>query len=216
MLSLRIQSAKRTDFKVVDKKFELLVNPFPILPVHYTIPAKEHISQTILANYGEIHKLLNDYGELMVFYNGPKCGASAPDHMHLQAGTSGVLPLQKSWQRLSRNLTVVYTLAEGEDISVVSDYPCPAILIRSKSQDHDERLFRYVYDSLPWQDDDTEPMMNIVAWRQDATFFSVVFPRRKHRPDCYFAQGDEQILVSPGASICLDLSLLPEPKIMNG
>lgn len=189
--------------KVVDKKFELLVNPFPILPVHYTIPAKEHISQTILANYGEIHKLLNDYGELMVFYNGPKCGASAPDHMHLQAGTSGVLPLQKSWQRLSRNLTVVYTLAEGEDISVVSDYPCPAILIRSKSQDHDERLFRYVYDSLPWQDDDTEPMMNIVAWRQDATFFSVVFPRRKHRPDCYFAQGDEQILVSPGA---LDMS----------
>ena len=90
--------------KYIDNQYELLLNPFPILPMHYTIPARKHLPQSILGNYGEMHRLLEKYKEMMVFYNGPKCGASAPDHMHFQAGTCGVLPLQTSWQRLSRNL----------------------------------------------------------------------------------------------------------------
>ena len=76
----------------------------------------------------------------MVFYNGPKCGASAPDHAHFQAGTSGVLPLQLSWQRLSRNLTKVISLNDNEDISIINEYPCPALLIRSHTQYGDEAL----------------------------------------------------------------------------
>ena len=198
--------------KTVDEKFELLVNPFPILPVHFTIPLRRHEPQRILPNYREIHKLLTRYPELMVFYNGPKCGASAPDHMHFQAGTSGVLPMQQSWQRLSRNLETICTIDDNNCISVVSDYPCPALLIRSRSEQTDGELFRIIYDALPWQADDAEPMMNIVAWREGDDFLSVVFPRKKHRPDCYYADGDEKMLVSPGALDMAGLTIIPRAE----
>ena len=153
--------------KSIDSQYDLLVNPFPILPIHFTIPSVRHEPQLIRESYGEIHKLLNDYPELMVFYNGPKCGASAPDHAHFQAGTSGLLPLQLSWQRLSRNLTKIISLNDDEDISLIEEYPCPALLIRSHSQYGDEQLFLRLYDALPQREDETEPMMNIVSWRRD-------------------------------------------------
>ena len=183
--------------KVIDNQYELLVNPFPILPQHFTIPNVKHQPQRILDSYDEIHKLLEEYPEMMVFYNGPLCGASAPDHAHFQAGTSGILPLQKSWKRLSGNLTKIVSLNNNEDLSLIEDYPCTALLIRSRSQYGDEQLFRRLYEALPAGD--PEPMMNIVAWRRDEEFYSVVFPRTKHRPDCYYKEGDEQYIISPGA-----------------
>ena len=195
--------------KNVDEKFELLVNPFPILPMHFTIPARRHQPQRILPNYREIHKLLAAYPELMVFYNGPKCGASAPDHMHFQAGTSGILPLQQAWQRLCRNLEVVCRLDDHNDVSVVSDYPVPALLIRSNAEDTDSELFHHVYEALPVHDDDEEPMMNIVAWRDGDSYLSVVIPRRKHRPDCYSATDGTQMLISPGALDMAGLVITP-------
>jgi len=196
--------------KEVDSKYELLVNPFPILPVHYTIPSRRHQPQRIADSYAEIYKLLTLYPALMVFYNGPKCGASAPDHLHLQAGTSGMLPLQTGWQRLSRSLTAVVTVADDEGIYFVSDYVCPAFAIKSKTADTGKSLFMRLYKALEQMHTDAEePMMNIVAWRQHDEYLLVVFPRRKHRPDCYSAHGDEQMLVSPGALDMSGLIILP-------
>ena len=189
--------------KQIDDHFQLLVNPFPILPVHFTIPATKHQPQSIYRHYGEMHRLLSLHSELMVFYNGPKCGASAPDHLHFQAGTSGVLPLQTNWQRLSRSLTDVISLNDEEKISVLSDFLVPAFVIISKSEDSDEELFHRLYRSMPMRGDESEPMMNIIAWRKGDEFISVVIPREKHRPDAYFAEGEAQMMVSPGA---LDMS----------
>ena len=193
--------------RVLDGQWELLVNPFPILPQHFTIPSVRHQPQRILHMYVDIHKLLEEYPELMVFYNGPHCGASAPDHAHLQAGTSGLVPLQKSWQRLSRNLTTIVSLNDGEQLSLILDYPCAAFLIRSRSQYGDEQLFRRLYEALPQAD--PEPMMNIVAWRSGDEYLSVVFPRAKHRPDCYYAEGDAQYIISPGALDMAGLIITP-------
>ena len=147
---------------------------------------------------------------MMVFYNGPQCGASAPDHAHFQAGTSGLLPLQMSWQRLSRNLTQLVSLNDDEDISLIDDYPCTALLIRSRSQYGDEQLFRRLYEALPATE--PEPMMNIVAWRCNDDFLSVVFPRTKHRPDCYFKEGNEQYIISPGALDMAGLIITPRQE----
>ena len=196
--------------KDIDGQYELLVNPFPILPQHFTIPSLKHQPQRILNSYGEIHKLLEEYPEMMVFYNGPQCGASAPDHAHFQAGTCGVLPLQMSWKRLSSNLTKIVSINDHEDISLIEDYHCTALLIRSRSQYGDEQLFRRLYDALP--DMDPEPMMNIVAWRRDEDFLSVVFPRTKHRPECYYAEGDEQYIISPGALDMAGLIITPRQE----
>ena len=187
----------------IDERFHLLVNPFPILPVHFTIPARKHQPQAIYKNYGEMHRFLSLHSELMVFYNGPKCGASAPDHLHFQAGTSGILPLQANWQRLSRNLTDIISLNDEEKIAVVRDFIVPAFVIISKSEESDETLFHRLYKSMPMRGDETEPMMNIIAWRKEDEYISVVIPREKHRPEAYFAEGDAHVMISPGA---LDMS----------
>ena len=198
--------------KQIDDHFQLLVNPFPILPVHFTIPATKHQPQSIYRHYGEMHRLLSLHSELMVFYNGPKCGASAPDHLHFQAGTSGVLPLQTNWQRLSRNLTDVISLNDDEKISVLRDFLVPAFVIISKSEDSDEELFHRLYRSMPMRGDESEPMMNIIAWRKGDEFISVVIPREKHRPDAYFAEGEAQMMVSPGALDMAGLIITPREE----
>ena len=198
--------------KQIDDHFQLLVNPFPILPVHFTIPATKHQPQSIYRHYGEMHRLLSLHSELMVFYNGPKCGASAPDHLHFQAGTSGVLPLQTNWQRLSRNLTDVISLNDEEKISVLREFLVPAFVIISKSEDSDEELFHRLYRSMPMRGDESEPMMNIIAWRKGDEFISVVIPREKHRPDAYFAEGEAQMMVSPGALDMAGLIITPREE----
>ena len=185
--------------RVIDKHYELLVNPFPILPLHFTLPTLKHQSQAILPMYGEMHRLAKSSPGLTILYNGPKCGASAPDHAHLQAVSSNVLPLQRSWQRLSRNLKEVIKMDEEDGIYQIVDYPCAAFLIRSHSYETDEQLFKKLYYSLPQGKDDTEPMMNIITWQQGEAMQSVVLPRKKHRPDCYAAEGASQYIISPGA-----------------
>ncbi len=206
--------------KELDKSFEILVNPYPILPMHFTIPMHNHQPQAIYHNYAEIHHILADYPELMVFYNGPKCGASAPDHCHFQAGSNGVLPLQTGWLRFSRSLSEIYATAGGDSISEITEYPSPALLIRSRSQKADSELFRLVYKSMPMIAGDTEPMMNLVCWRSGDTFFTVVFPRRKHRPDCYPQLSEESVsatqqtslMISPGALDMAGLIITPRKE----
>ena len=195
--------------KRFDDNFDILVNPYPILPVHFTLPAVKHQPQHILEYYGEMHAILTQNPDIMVFYNGPKCGASAPDHMHFQAGTSGKVPLQASWSRLVRDITVVYALDADNDISVINSWACPALLIRSRNAEADKRLFRCVYNALPMHDGDIEPMMNVVSWMSAGQWLTVVFPRRKHRPDCYSADGDAKMLISPGALDMAGLIITP-------
>ena len=207
--------------KQLENGLELLVNPYPILPTHYTIPSNTHQPQRIEKLYGEIHRLLQEFPEVMVFYNGPLCGASAPDHAHLQAGTNGILPLQTAWQRLSRNLTPLNphpsTLNDDEGIFIINDYPCPALLIRSRSEETDNMLFKQLYKALVANDANkpnksAEPMMNIVGWRTGEYFNNVVFPRRKHRPACYTAQGNSQYIISPGALDMAGLMITPREE----
>ena len=189
--------------------FDILVNPFPILPVHFTIPSRHHQQQAIADNYVQIHRLLRAYPQLMVFYNGPKCGASAPDHLHFQAGTSGILPLQRYWERLYETSVPLLKMSDGEGIYEIKDYICPALAIVSHTEKHDVEFFSRLYEALPIKEDETEPMMNIVAWRNGDAFISVVFPREKHRPDCYSAEGEAQCLVSPGSLDMAGLLILP-------
>ena len=204
--------------KAFDNKLDILVNPFPILPTHYTIVARKHQPQLIRDTFYEIYRLLERYHDLTVFYNGPRCGASAPDHLHLQAGTTGVLPLQAAWLRLSRNLKPLTMLNANEGLFVINDYPCHALLIRSKGKEGGEQLFRRLYATLDRWVEQTErgkgeePMLNIVAWRQDDCMLCVVFPRKKHRPDCYYLEGQQQMMVSPGALDMAGLIVTPRKE----
>ena len=189
------------------QELEILVNPFPILPEHYTIPLVRHKEQSVITLFPYIRRILNDYPRLTVFYNGPLCGASAPDHAHLQAGTSGILPVQKDWQSLLRTFRPITENSDGEGISLITGYVCPVFAIRTYTDETERELFDKLYRALAHLSDTTEnenpdgaePMMNIVAWKQDDEYITLVFPRKKHRPQCYTLTGKEQILVSPGA-----------------
>ena len=216
----QVQFSKTIEDAVSGEEYELLVNPFPILPMHFTIPLKSHKPQQIDGHYAMIHQLTAQFPKLTVFYNGPRCGASAPDHLHFQAGTGEQLPLRKQWSHLQEHLESVFALNDADSIALLSDFVVPAFVIRSKNAENDRQLFEILYTRLSptthhpsptthQLSTEEEPMMNIVAWREADTMVSVIFPRRKHRPDCYFAEGDDQMLVSPGALDVAGLIITP-------
>ena len=182
--------------------YGLLLNPFPILPVHFTIPSVKHEPQRIAEHAGTIWQLLEQYPHLTVFYNGPMCGASAPDHLHFQAGAGVVLPLQKQWASLKQHLLSVYQASANEQIALLNEWAAPALVIRCTSEKGFTRLFRRVYKSLPAVE--PEPMMNILGWKTAEETVVVVFLRKKHRPDCY-----PQRMVSPGALDMAGLIITP-------
>lgn len=194
------------------REYEVLVNPYPILPVHFTIPSTTHQPQLIKGHYANMLLFLSRHPDMTIFYNGPQCGASAPDHMHFQAGTSGILPIQTTWLKLQRSLVKIYSLDDNNDISVIGGWVCPALLIRSNNINAGEILFNRVYDALPLIDGQSEPMMNIVNWMVDGQCLSIIFPRKKHRPDCYYAQDGNIKLISPGALDMCGLIITPRKE----
>jgi len=201
-------------------KYHLLVNPYPILPRHYTIPQRHHVPQSIYDNFEDMMHIVDSLDNLMVFYNGPHCGASAPDHMHFQAGSRGVVPLERDWNELYwKNRARIYPISDDEYVEasrleqVASDtgiyslrgYICPAFVIVTRTSSASVVLFRKIYEALHGGDSLEEPKMNILSWiyspdKADMRrFVTVVIPRSKHRPECFYAEGDSKVLVSPGA-----------------
>ncbi len=191
-------------------EFQTLVNPFPILPQHFTIVHQQHIPQDMKKAMGVLQCMAWTAPQFLFFYNGPLCGASCPDHLHLQAGSRGVVPLERDWEMYEGKLRQV----SGE-LSLLTDYACPVFVIRSQEGQWDGRLFSRLYDALPVHEGETEPRLNVVCWRQHTEdgrpdeLVTLVFPRAKHRPACYYAEGEEKILVSPGALDMCGLLITP-------
>ena len=195
--------------------FELMVNPFPVLPMHFTIVRKTHVSQTILENYTEIHRLLELFPELFVFYNGPMSGASAPDHMHFQAGIGQELPLMTVLRKLEKEQQVLIKQENGSSLSMFNSASFKAFVIKSKAQETEMTLFKQLYDAMPVREGEKEPRMNIVAWRDGSEDVIVVLPRDNHRPACYFEEGDRRMVISPGALDMAGLIITPREEDFN-
>lgn len=195
--------------------FELMVNPFPVLPIHFTIVRKTHVPQTILENYTEIHRLLELFPELFVFYNGPMSGASAPDHMHFQAGIGQELPLMTVFQKLEKEQQVLIKQGNGSSLSMFNSVSFKAFVIKSKAQETEMTLFKQLYAAMPVREGEKEPRMNIVAWRDGSEDVIVVLPRDNHRPACYFEEGDRRMVISPGALDMAGLIITPREEDFN-
>ena len=195
--------------------FELMVNPFPVLPMHFTIVRKTHVPQTILENYTEIHRLLELFPELFVFYNGPMSGASAPDHMHFQAGIGQELPLMTVLRKLEKEQQVLIKQGNGSSLSMFNSVSFNAFVIKSKAQETEMTLFKQLYDAMPVREGEKEPRMNIVAWRDGSENVIVVLPRDNHRPACYFEEEDRRMVISPGALDMAGLIITPREEDFN-
>lgn len=184
----------------------LLVNPFPILPRHFTLPSLRHEPQRLGEHFLTMQRLAWNMPSLMVFYNGPLCGASCPDHLHLQAGSRGVAPLEADWARYASRLY------PDRACQLLADYACPVFVLRSASPAAGVEPFRRLEAALPIHKGETEPRMNVVCWRQGDELVTLVFPRKKHRPDCYSAPEGERLLVSPGALDMCGLLITPRQE----
>lgn len=194
------------------KNYQILVNPYPIFKQHLTIIDRKHTPQSIAQRFDDMIGFSSLLQENFILYNGPECGASAPDHAHFQAcGKEEELEgaLGADWHK--------ELLIEKSNVEIHSiDNPVTAILIQTKDKATMSRTFKQLYDILAADKNGKEPMMNILTWyglEKHKDFFQgyyeselkdltlryhcMIFLRSKHRPDCYYAEGDEQILISP-------------------
>ncbi len=177
-------------------KYMILVNPFPIFPRHLTIPDLKHVDQLIKGRIADMISLACDLNGYTVFYNGPKCGASAPDHMHFQAGNSDFLTIGDILEKTELKPVTV----DGDaTLFYCCSLPLNLFVIDSKEPDAGERLFARLYDAMPMCDGEKEPMMNILCYATALGARLVVIPRKRHRPSFYGTEGDDKMLISPAS-----------------
>jgi len=173
----------------------LLCNPFPIFPEHFTIPTLAHRPQRIRPVFPLVLDLARELApRYTVFYNGPQSGASAPDHLHLQAGNAGFTPVDREYASLPKA-----TLVErGGFRALAADrYLRRFVSFEGRDRGAIAGAFELLHSTLETGPD--EPMLNVFATHVNDEWRVIVFPRDKHRPSAYFADGDARFLLSPGA-----------------
>lgn len=191
--------------------YDILVNPFPIFPRHLTIVDCDHKPQSITDRFDDMLSLAKELPAYTVFYNGPRCGASAPDHAHFQAGSRGFMPIEESWKKMKSEIICT----EGEtSLLLLNDLRTPFV-IESGNRDAVTALFNRVISSLPIAEEDYEPMLNLLCNYTDGHWTLFIFPRAKHRPSCYYAEGDANLLCSPASVDMGGAFIIPLEKDYN-
>jgi len=214
------------------KDFIIACNPYPVLDRHLSIIHRRHIEQRIAGHEATLLALARDLGPgYMVLYNGPRCGASAPDHLHLQAGSPGKLPIEASLGRLK----LIDIRDAGSDpyqgiaVGVLEDFGRSVIIVRGRAaQNISETIARLLAnfarataaagavatpaEQIPEVSDDPEPMINIISTHGGGLWTIYLFPRARHRPACFFAEGNDRITVSPGAIDMAGVLVVPREE----
>ena len=179
------------------KEYEILCNPFPIFREHFTIANAEHRPQVIESEFGAFLELSRALPDLAVFYNAPNCGASAPDHMHFQAGNRGFMPIEEEMESLKHKCGELLESSESGRLTAVNDGLRRFFVMEGTKQNALEEMgakaFRFIRELRK-----EEPMINMLSY-YDRGWQVLLFPRNKHRPWQYFEEGDKNILLSPAS-----------------
>lgn len=177
-------------------RYTILINPFPIFPRHLTIPDNSHTDQLISGRIADMMRLAAELEDYTVFYNGPRCGASAPDHMHFQAGNSDFLTLAPALEDAEHK--VIATDGDAT-LALVDSLPLKVFVIDADDPEAGQRLFDRLYAAIPVSEGEKEPMMNILCYPTPAGVRLVVIPRKRHRPSFYGTEGEGTMLLSPAS-----------------
>lgn len=190
----------------------VLCNPMPIFPGHLTIAHRRHLPQSLPGNMQTLLRLAADFDPRMtLFYNGPRAGASAPDHLHFQAAPTGLMSVEKEIMDprkrtgarrrngvgicrtagLARGILVIEGAEEGDVAAMVGEVI--GLLGRRAASGG-------------------EPLLNLLCTRTGEGWRLLLFPRRRHRPDAYFREGEERLLISPGAVDMGGMIITPREK----
>ncbi len=197
-------------------KYLVLVNPFPIFSEHFTIPTFDHQPQEISSSFSDMVDLAKELSpHYTIFYNGPRCGASAPDHMHFQACPSGIIPIENELSSIVNLKDCVMYENSDSKIASATDYLRNFYIIESQSKNSILYMFDKMLKSISIAAaSDEEPMVNILALYKNG-WKIWIFPRERHRPSQYFLEGDERILISPAAVDFGGLVITPREEDFN-
>ena len=197
----RPQQQEAMPFEGCDgRRYEILVNPFPIFPEHFTVPAVDHVPQRIAGRFPDMLRLADTFPDMTVFYNGPESGASAPDHFHFQMGCRGFLPVERHFGLLGPRTV----MRPGAAVIALTSAYIPGLpVITAPDAKSAEAAFLRVLRSLPVSPRTGEPQLNILCWKErtdsDTVFRILVIPRKAHRPSCYYAPEGEAVRISPAS-----------------
>lgn len=184
------------------KHLHIFVNPYPIFNRHFTVPANNHVPQLIRTHFQDLLDLTFEFPGFTTFYNGPQCGASAPDHFHFQMIPRNILPLEEEAE--SPRLRKIIHQQDYYSVSILENYLREVIILQASDAQLLSRLFNSVQqiigETVPFEE---EPRLNLLAWFENCQWTLCIFPRQQRRPWQFFAEGEEKILFSPG---CVDMA----------
>ena len=178
----------------------ILPNPYPVLRRHFTVPSREHSPQRLSGRIPGMLELARALGpDMLVFYNGPHCGASAPDHFHFQACSNSGIPL----------FSHIPVGGQKDERLALTSFGRRLLVCSDRDAGKTAEYVQQVLDCLPAED--PEPLINVLAVFRDGGFLTVLWPRSKHRPACYFKEGEARIAVSPAAMEMAGILVVAEP-----
>lgn len=213
------------------RKYNILINPYPIFPEHLVIARNTHVPQSIWHRLPDMTDLARHHPLFTIFYNGPKCGASAPDHFHFQACPRGLMPLENDIDRLldekkagkpAETLTWLTSVQDAE-LFHYDKFTKGVFVLAATTSKSMSKLFYRLLDCLPQRKDETEPMFNLLAWYKPkpsqkiseishgrfGEYRAVLLARDKHRSHHYFTDGPDHLTMSPGCADMAGLFIIP-------
>jgi ATP adenylyltransferase/5',5'''-P-1,P-4-tetraphosphate phosphorylase II len=193
------------------EEFVILCNPFPVLRDHLVMTHRQHTPQAIAGHFAALLEMTRALGdEFFTLYNGPACGASAPDHLHFQACNAERLPIAEDLKTQARR-----KISSARGIEVFTFASCRLNVLIAQSDEL--QLLRQWFDATlqklkAMTKAEAEPMLNLIARYEHSQWTVFVFPRSKHRPACYFAEGDAKLTVSPAGIDLSGVIVVPDPS----
>ena len=184
------------------KRYHILVNPYPIFPDHLVIAMDRHVDQSIRNRYVDMLDMARKYPGYIFFYNGPKSGASAPDHHHFQATPAGHVPLISDVDATLSDCMTFLTSIQDADLYHYDKFTTGIYVLRADTVKSAAKLFYRLLDCAEVPEGETEPMFNLYSYWKDGEFRSVVIFRSRHRSHHYFSDGPDHLTMSPG---CADM-----------
>ncbi len=201
------------------RKYDVLVNPYPIFAGHIVVAAQEHVPQSIRRRYVDMLDFARQNSGYTVFYNGPKCGASAPDHFHFQAARKGQMPLEKDADAVLDSVSGSFHDGSGvleymssvrdADVFLYRKFLNGIFVLRSRTVKSAAKMFYRLLDCAPVAEGDSEPMFNMFAWYSAGEYRSIVVFRSAHRSHHYFSEGPDHLTMSPGCADMAGFLIMP-------
>ncbi len=181
-------------------RYNILLNPYPIFRHHFTIASIEHTDQRFYGGMVDMLMIAADLEGFTLFYNGPECGASAPDHLHFQAGENSFLPVETEFKKLKSNNSCILIASEKTTVWAFDNYLRKMISVETSDLIEGIKTIEFIFNKLStFQPGKEEPMINVLCWFREGKWTIHLFPRKLHRPSQFYTEGEAQLLISPAS-----------------